>query len=144
MGLSEKIKRKAATEVQTDKQEALIRKNMTSATAVLISRFLSKVQNGEVEIQDIRDLKDVASIYKDFTDIDKILESANSGAPQVSLQINNVLNKSLGTKDIIDEDSGEIEKIDISGDLENLSAEDVAKMASDRDKAKNAENEKQW
>lgn len=144
MGLSDQIKRRVTSEMQNEKADALIRKNMNAATSTLMEKFLHKVKAGEVEIQDIRDLKDVFTIYKEVNDITQLLEQANSGAPQVSLQINNVFNKQLGTTDIIDQESGTIEQIDISDEIAKLTSEDVAKMASERDKAKNEENESKW
>lgn len=139
MSLSDKIKQRTSTALDQKKADERIRRDMINSTSTLMTKFMERVNAGSVEIKDIRDLKDVASIYKEFTGIQEMLDNANAGAPQISLQINNVLNKGLGTKDTID-----TEAVDVSDVLENLSAEDVAKMVSDRDKAKNEENEKQW
>ena len=113
------------------KDESL--KNIKETMELASRKLLSRATNGEIEL-DVKDLKDLASVYSLLNQTDGG-EDGMTGTPQAPSKMVQVFNNNL-TVTNSPEGKPEINQ----ADLENLSSDDVDKLVSDQFNTNNKSN----
>lgn len=106
--------------------------NLFKSIAKLSGSFLKEVNDGHIEVRDIKDMKDVASIYNMLIQAGGI--EGSEKAPELSKGIRNywIINNNTPV-DNIDGD-------DVVDQLEGMNKEDINNMLNEQEKIKNNEN----
>lgn len=106
--------------------------NLFKSIAKLSGSFLKEVNDGHIEVRDIKDMKDVASIYNMLIQAGGI--EGSEKAPELSKGIRNywIVNNNTPVDNV--------EGDDVVDQLEGMSKEDINKMLDEQEKIKNNEN----
>lgn len=120
--------------------EEQTRSNFDDALFKLSGELLKKVNNGDIPIDDVKDIKDIASVYVNMQQVFSAGES--SGAPQASSSVSDYFNGKLDAKKkSVDADDDE-SIIDLD-ELESLSDTDIEDMMKKQGEEQNKDNAKQ-
>jgi hypothetical protein len=106
--------------------------NLFKSVSKLSEGFLNDVNTGKIEVRDIKDMKDVASIYNMIVQAGGI--DGGESAPELSKGIRNywIVNNNQPVDDV--------EGDDVVDQLKGMSKEDINKMLDAQEKIKNNEN----
>ena len=106
--------------------------NLFKSVSKLSEGFLDAVNAGKIEVRDIKDMKDVASIYNMIVQAGGI--EGSEKAPELSKGIRNywIINNNTPVDNV--------EGADVVDQLEGMSKEDINKMLNEQEKIKNNEN----
>lgn len=107
--------------------------NLFKSIAKLSGSFLKEVNDGHIEVRDIKDMKDVASIYNMLIQAGGI--EGSEKAPELSKGVTNywVLRSKSDSAD-------DLTGGDMIDQLENMSSKDINKMLDDQENIRNNEN----
>lgn len=110
--------------------------NFNKASLKLAKRFLDKVNNGYIDINDINDFQRIFAMFMQINEIEERgLSGEGSGAPQLTVKDRQVLEDSMKFNDTPDGD-GYVD----NDSVENMTTEDVAKLLEETERAMNEEN----
>ena len=106
--------------------------NLFKSISKLSGSFLKEVNDGNIEVRDIKDMKDVASIYNMLIQAGGI--EGSEKAPELTKGIRNYW--IVNSKTPVDDVDGD----NIVNQLENMGTEDINKLLDEQEKIKNNEN----
>lgn len=112
------------------------KENFNKALFELSKDVLQKVSSHEIEVEDIKDVKDLSAI---FMNMQQNFNGADStGAPQASAGVSLFFNDKLNAKKQPDQEDDEA-IVDLD-ELSNLSEEELNEMIDKQGQAENADN----
>lgn len=124
--------RDAVADGKTDNKDEAI-DNIKETLQLASRRLLNSAKNGDAEL-DVKDLKDLASVYTLLNQTDGNTDGA-TGTPQAPAGISGILDDEVEVHKTSDGD----EEVD-QDDLLSLSSEDVGKMVANQFKKQNGIN----
>lgn len=124
---------KEASENDNKDLDSETKANLFKSISKLSGSFLKEVNDGNIEVRDIKDMKDVASIYNMLIQAGGI--EGSEKAPELSKGVTNYW--VLGSKADSAED---LTGGDIIDKLENMDSKDIGKMLDEQEKIRNNEN----
>ena len=99
------------------------KKDLREGLSLLAKKFVKNVKAGRINVEDIKDAKDMGSI---IALLDQGSDDLQQSAPAMNSFAINFVNRQMGRA----EDTGEPNPIDITKNIDNMSAEEVANMVA--------------
>lgn len=135
--VTDDIRNRIKEATSTDSIDDDTKNNFSSAINKLSKDLLDKVNNDEIHIDDVKDIKDLSAIFMNMQQ--SFAGAEGNGAPQASKGVSTYFNDRLNAKKQ-SPDQEDDEAIVSFDDLNSLSEDDITKMMDEQGKQENEDN----
>lgn len=113
------------------------KENFSQAINKLSIEVLNKVKKGEIEIDDVKDIKDISSIYMNMQQ--SFASAEGNGAPQATKAVSSFFNDKLNARKQTPEQNDDEAIIDLDK-LANMDSDDINGLIDEQSKRENSDN----
>ena len=139
MSIADDIRRNIKEATKSQPLDDQTKDNFSQAINQLSASLLDKVQSGEIEVTDVKDVKDLSAIFMNLQQT--FAGAEGNGAPQASQGVSTYFNDKLNAKKQ-SPDQDDDEAVVNFEDLNSLSEEDITEMIKKQTEQENADNAK--
>ena len=139
MSIADDIRRNIKEATKSQPLDDQTKDNFSQAINQLSASLLDKVQSGEIEVTDVKDVKDLSAIFMNLQQT--FAGAEGNGAPQASQGVSTYFNDKLNAKKQ-SPDQDDDEAVVSFDDLNSLSEEDITEMIKKQTEQENADNAK--
>ena len=124
---------------RADSGEQELRESINTAATKAMKKFIQRLDNDEIPIDNMSDVVRVLGVYKEINNIEGMMEGSNlsNALPEVNMSRSAVIEAQVG--EITESEDGE-ERIDVT----QLTTEDMTKLLENLDREQNKENERSF
>lgn len=137
MSIADDIRRNIKEATKSQPLDDQTKDNFSQAINQLSASLLDKVQSGEIEVTDVKDVKDLSAIFMNLQQT--FAGAEGNGAPQASQGVSTYFNDKLNAKKQ-SPDQDDDEAVVNFEDLNSLSEEDITEMMNAQGKQENEDN----
>ena len=137
MSIADDIRRNIKEATKSQPLDDQTKDNFSQAINQLSASLLDKVQSGEIEVTDVKDVKDLSAIFMNLQQT--FAGAEGNGAPQVSQGVSTYFNDKLNAKKQ-SPDQDDDEAVVNFEDLNSLSEDDITEMMNAQGKQENEDN----
>lgn len=137
MSIADDIRRNIKEATKSQPLDDQTKDNFSQAINQLSASLLDKVQSGEIEVTDVKDVKDLSAIFMNLQQT--FAGAEGNGAPQASQGVSTYFNDKLNAKKQ-SPDQDDDEAVVNFEDLNSLSEEDITEMIKKQTEQENADN----
>lgn len=112
---------------------------LNSSIPGLLEKFMTRVDAGEIQLDNIPDLVRVFDLFERVNDVHSG-DGEGGALPELNLTQRHVIEENLEIGEDIVDGAGEVTQEGVV-DVENMTEEDIAKLFGSLDRAQNKENE---
>lgn len=139
MSIADDIRRNIKEATKSQPLDDQTKDNFSQAINQLSASLLDKVQSGEIEVTDVKDVKDLSAIFMNLQQT--FAGAEGNGAPQASQGVSTYFNDKLNAKKQ-SPDQDDDEAVVNFEDLNSLSEDDITEMMNAQGKQENEDNVK--
>ena len=139
MSIADDIRRNIKEATKSQPLDDQTKDNFSQAINQLSASLLDKVQSGEIEVTDVKDVKDLSAIFMNLQQT--FAGAEGNGAPQASQGVSTYFNDKLNAKKQ-SPDQDDDEAVVNFEDLNSLSEDDITEMIQKQTEQENADNAK--
>jgi hypothetical protein len=133
--MGENIRNKMHKSKEYTSGEERVRNLINNATEAALTQFIQRIESGEIAIDNFADFMRVFGIYQDINQINGNV-SGTGATPELDMRKSKIIQDRIEEGSIIEEEDGEL-------NLENMSAEEMARLIEDMDRDQNDQNEQE-
>lgn len=137
MSIADDIRRNIKEATKSQPLDDQTKDNFSQAINQLSASLLDKVQSGEIEVTDVKDVKDLSAIFMNLQQT--FAGAEGNGAPQASQGVSTYFNDKLNAKKQ-SPDQDDDEAVVNFEDLNSLSEDDITEMMNAQGKQENEDN----